>query len=74
MSIYKQFGLGKEGRVLEFRAEVFNMLNHFNPANPNSTLSIKYATGANNKANFGTITGTQRTIWDCAGVIENNRS
>ena len=60
MSVYKQFGLGKEGRVLEFRAEAFNMLNHFNPANPNSSLTLNYATGANTNANFGSITGTQR--------------
>jgi hypothetical protein len=61
MSMYKQFGLGKEGRVLEFRAEAFNMLNHFNPANPNTSLTLNYATGANTNANFGSITATQRS-------------
>ena len=48
--------LGKEARVLEFRIEAYNALNHFNPGNPNTTLSLNYTTGANTNANFGTIT------------------
>ena len=59
LSVYKQFRLGKESRVLIFRAESFNALNHFNPGNPNTSLTLNYATGANTNANFGSITGVQ---------------
>ena len=59
LSVYKQFPMGKEGRVLMFRAEAFNAFNHFNPSNPNTNLTINYATGANTNANFGNITTAQ---------------
>ena len=64
LSIFKQFRIGKESssraeRVLEFRAEAFNALNHFNPGNPNTSLTLNYATGANTNANFGSITTAQ---------------
>jgi len=53
----KDIRIGKEGsKVLEFRAEAFNVLNHYNRGNPNSALTINYLTGANTNANFGSIT------------------
>jgi len=39
--------------------ETFNTLNHFNPNNPNSGLTLQFATGANTNAAFGTIQGAQ---------------
>ncbi len=60
LSMAKLFQLGKvETRTLEFRAETFNTLNHFNPGNPNTTLTYNFATGAQNNASFGTIGGAQ---------------
>jgi hypothetical protein len=64
LSLFKQFRIGKESptgasKVIEFRAKAFNALNHFNPGNPNTSLTINYATGANTNANFGTITTAQ---------------
>ncbi len=41
-SLSKEFKLG-ERRTLEFRAETFNTLNHFNPNNPNTTLTYNCA-------------------------------
>ena len=55
-SLFKDMRLGKEGRVLEFRAEAYNTFNNFNPGNPNASLSLNFASGANTNANFGTIT------------------
>ena len=59
LSLAKDFRLGAEGRILEFKAESFNTLNHFNPSNPNTTLSYNFVTGAQSNASFGTIGGTQ---------------
>ena len=59
LSLYKEFVLGKETRVLQFRIETFNTLNHFNPSNPGTTLTYAYATGLETTAGFGTITGAQ---------------
>jgi len=59
MSLAKSFNLGSEKRTLELRAETFNTCNHFNPSNPNTSLSLNFATGANTNAAFGTITGAQ---------------
>ena len=39
--------------------ETFNTLNHFNPGNPNTSLSYNFTTGAQTIANFGTITTAQ---------------
>jgi hypothetical protein len=56
-SMLKDVRLGKEGsRVLEFRAEAYNVFNHFNPGNPNTSLTLNYSNGANTNANFGSIT------------------
>jgi len=58
LSISKEFRI-RESRSLEFRAEAFNALNHFNPSNPNTTLNLNYTTGANTNASFGVITTAQ---------------
>ena len=56
-SLMKDVRLGTDGkRTLEFRAEAYNVLNHFNPGNPNTSLSLNYSNGANTNANFGSIT------------------
>jgi len=57
-SLIKITRLGKESRILEFRAEAFNVLNHWNPGAPNTSLSLNYANGVNTNANFGTISST----------------
>lgn len=66
ISFYKDFQLGKErSRILEFRADTFNTLNHFNPGSPNTSLTIPinastYAAGTYTNANtFGMITSAQ---------------
>jgi hypothetical protein len=59
LSVYKEFRLGSESRVLQFRIETFNTFNHFNPANPNTSLTYNFATGAQTNASFGTITASQ---------------
>lgn len=59
LALAKDFQLGKESRVLQLKVETFNTLNHFNPGNPNTSLNLNFATGANTNAAFGTITGTQ---------------
>ena len=56
-SMLKDVRLGRESnRLLEFRVEAYNILNHFNPGNPNTSLSLNYGNGANTNANFGSIT------------------
>ncbi|HVV45908.1 MAG TPA: hypothetical protein VHC72_11915, partial [Bryobacteraceae bacterium] len=61
ISLSKIITLGKETRTLEFRAETFNTLNHFNPANPNTSLTFNYLTNAQTNAYIGAITGVQNT-------------
>ena len=65
-SLLKDVRLGRENnRLLEFRVEAYNVFNHFNPGNPNTSLTLNYTTGANTNANFGTITtavGTARHL------------
>jgi hypothetical protein len=65
LSLAKSFRLA-EGKTLEFRAETFNTLNHFNPNNPNTTLTYtvgsnatpsSFTTTGQTNANFGVITG-----------------
>ncbi len=59
-SIGKIFRLGSsESKTIEIRAESFNLLNHFNPNNPNSSLTYNFQTGAQTNASFGTIQGAQ---------------
>jgi hypothetical protein len=53
--VFKQFRI-LEGKTLELRFQAFNALNHFNPNNPSTSLTLNYATGANTNAAFGTIT------------------
>ena len=56
-TVFKDIRIGKErNRILELRAEAFNVFNHFNPGNPNTSLTLNYSNGANTNANFGTIT------------------
>ncbi len=58
--------LGEHPVTLSFKGEAYNVLNHFNPGNPNTGLSLNCAAsngyctagGANTNAAFGTITGT----------------
>jgi hypothetical protein len=59
LALVKEFRLGSESRILELKAETFNTLNHFNPSNPNTSLTLNYNTGANTNAAFGTITTAQ---------------
>jgi hypothetical protein len=59
MALGKEFHLGSESRILELKVESFNTLNHFNPGNPNSSLTLNYNTGANSNAAFGTINYAQ---------------
>jgi hypothetical protein len=42
MAIQKEINVGSEARprLLSFKFEAFNVLNHFNPGNPNTSLSI----------------------------------
>jgi hypothetical protein len=49
----------KEKVTLEMRVESFNTLNHFNPSNPNSSLTLNFTSGANTNAAFGTIQSAQ---------------
>jgi hypothetical protein len=58
LSLMKGISL-TESKRLEFRIETINALNHFNPSNPNGTITRNYVTGANTNAAFGTIQGTQ---------------
>ena len=60
LALSKEFRVS-EGKSFEFKAEAFNALNHFNPSNPNTSLTRNYATGANTNANFGVITTAQNT-------------
>jgi len=49
----------KEKATLELRVESFNTLNHFNPSNPNTSLTWNFTTGAQTNAAFGTIQSAQ---------------
>jgi hypothetical protein len=57
-ALAKEFRV-KESQTLEFKVETFNTFNHFNPSNPDTTLSLNFNTGANTRAQFGTITSAQ---------------
>jgi len=58
MSLVKQTQVS-EKISLEVRAETSNIFNHFNPSNPNTSLTYNWATGAQTTSTFGTITGAQ---------------
>ena len=49
LGLHKALGLGREGTMLEFRIEAFNVFNHTNFSTPNANRS---------NTNFGTITST----------------
>jgi hypothetical protein len=57
VNIYKEFRMGKErGRAIQFKMTAYNIINHFNPGNPNTSLTYNYNTGAQTNTAFGTIT------------------
>jgi len=58
LALQKEFKI-KESQRLQFKVEATNAFNHFNPANPNMTITRNYVTGANTNSAFGTIQGTQ---------------
>ena len=68
LNLFKQFHVWGENKILEIRFQAFNALNHFNPANPNTSLSINCGAvngactsgGANTNAVFGTITSASQ--------------
>ena len=62
LTLYKDFKIGSEKRILTLKAETFNSFNHFNPGAPNTNLAINFATGANTNNAFGTIQSTQSTV------------
>jgi len=55
-SIHKTFRVKKETNQLELRLEVTNLMNHFNPADPNLSLQYDYNTGVQRTNTFGQIT------------------
>jgi len=58
LSLQKTFPVG-EGKSLEFRADSFNFLNHFNPSNPATNIRRRYTTGAQTRTGIGEITDSQ---------------
>jgi hypothetical protein len=58
MSLAKQTQIS-EKISLEIRAETSNIFNHFNPSNPNSSLTYNWATGAQTNGAFGTVQSAQ---------------
>jgi len=58
LALQKEFRI-KERQRLQFKIEATNALNHFNPSNPNMTLTRNYNTGVNTNAAFGTIQSAQ---------------
>ncbi|HEX4228259.1 MAG TPA: carboxypeptidase regulatory-like domain-containing protein [Bryobacteraceae bacterium] len=65
LSVYKQFHVFSENRILEIRFQAFNAWNHFNPSNPNTSLTLNYATGVNTNSAFGTITSAALPARHC---------
>ena len=69
VGLQKEIKVGSEAHpmALILKAEAYNVLNHFNPSNPNTTLSLNCnpsngncaSGGANTNSAFGTITGAQ---------------
>ncbi|MGD0292604.1 MAG: carboxypeptidase regulatory-like domain-containing protein [Terracidiphilus sp.] len=58
-SISRKFPLYKERTYLQFRAEYFNLLNHTNLGDPNTTLTANSGAGGN----FGQIKSTSPQLW-----------
>jgi hypothetical protein len=58
LALQKEFRV-RENQRLQFKVEATNAFNHFNPANPNMTITRNYNTGANTNAAFGTIQSAQ---------------
>jgi hypothetical protein len=56
LSVYKEWRIIGEGKLLTLKFEAFNALNHFNPQNPSVALNLNYSNGVNTNANFGTVT------------------
>jgi hypothetical protein len=56
LTVYKQWHVFGEGRLLAIRFQAFNALNHFNPGNANTLFQLNFSNGASTNANFGTIT------------------
>jgi hypothetical protein len=61
LTLYKQFHVWGENKILELRFQAFNAFNHFNPNNPNTSLTLPFGGGANTNAAFGTIPATVST-------------
>ena len=61
LTVYKQFHVWGENKILEIRFQAFNAFNHFNPGNPNTSLTLPFGGGANTNAAFGTIPATAST-------------
>jgi hypothetical protein len=61
LTVYKQFHVWGENKILEVRFQAFNAFNHFNPGNPNTALTLPFGGGANTNAAFGTIPPTAST-------------
>ncbi len=59
LSLAKITRIIREKATFELRVETFNVLNHFNPSNPNTSLTWNFTTGAQTNAAFGTIQSAQ---------------
>ena len=61
-SLAKQFKVA-EGKSLEFRIETFNTLNHFNPSNPNASLTynVTNAIDSSGRIDMSKVTLAQQT-------------
>ena len=42
LSLYKEFRVFGESKILQVKFEAFNALNHFNPNNPNTSLALNF--------------------------------
>lgn len=70
LSLFKNFPI-YERVTVQFRMEAFNVFNHANPGNPNSTLPASFDPSASNYgingSNFGTITTVQNSSQNGGG-------
>ena len=58
LALQKEFRV-RESQRLQFKVEATNAFNHFNPNNPNMTITRNYNTGANTNSAFGTVQSAQ---------------